>query len=134
MVVVGYYFRFSLSYRNIVKTLRDRGITVHHTTIMRLIDGREADSVNYARRIIAEYGDVIKSVTCDDGSEFSELSSVLTGAAAVYYVHPYRSSERGTNEAHNKMVRRDFPKGKSLDVSSLAAVTRVEDKLNRLPR
>ena len=35
LVAVGYYFRFSLSYRDIVGLLRDRGITVHHTTVMR---------------------------------------------------------------------------------------------------
>lgn len=37
LVVVGYYFRFSLSYRDIVEILRDRGITVHHTTVMRWV-------------------------------------------------------------------------------------------------
>ena len=37
LVVVGYYFRFSLSYRDIVELLRDRGITVHHTTVMRWV-------------------------------------------------------------------------------------------------
>ena len=37
MVAVGYYFRFNLSYRDVVEILRDRGITVHHTTIMRWV-------------------------------------------------------------------------------------------------
>lgn len=37
LVVVGYYFRFSLSYRDIVEILRDRGLTVNHTTIMRWV-------------------------------------------------------------------------------------------------
>ena len=37
LVAVGYYFRFSLSYRDIVEILRDRGITVHHTTVMRWV-------------------------------------------------------------------------------------------------
>lgn len=36
-VAVGYYFRFNLSYRDVVEILRDRGITVHHTTIMRWV-------------------------------------------------------------------------------------------------
>ena len=35
IVAVGYYFRFSLSYRDIVELLRDRGVSVHHTTVMR---------------------------------------------------------------------------------------------------
>lgn len=37
LVAVGYYFRFSLSYRDLVEILRDRGIVVHHTTIMRWV-------------------------------------------------------------------------------------------------
>ena len=37
LVAVGYYFRFNLSYRDVVEILRDRGITVHHTTIMRWV-------------------------------------------------------------------------------------------------
>ncbi|KZU81080.1 Mobile element protein [Lactiplantibacillus plantarum] len=37
LAAVGYYFRFSLSYRDVVEILRDRGITVHHTTVMRWV-------------------------------------------------------------------------------------------------
>ena len=103
--------------------------------LMRLIDGRDADSVNYAMRgIVKEYGDIIKTVTADNGSEFAELESVLDGVATVYYAHPYRSSERGTNEAHNRMIRRDFPKGESLDAVSPSAVAETEHRLNHLPR
>jgi len=51
----------------------------------------------------------MKSVTADNGAEFSEVGAVLTGVANLYYAHPYRSSERGTNEAHNRMIRRDVP-------------------------
>lgn len=35
LVAVDYYFRFSLSYRDVVEILRDRGIIIHHTTVMR---------------------------------------------------------------------------------------------------
>ena len=44
LVAVGYYFRFSLSYRDIVEILRDRGITVHHTTIMHWLRKRRPDA------------------------------------------------------------------------------------------
>lgn len=37
LVAVGYYFRFSLSYRDVVEILRDRGIIIHHTTVMRWV-------------------------------------------------------------------------------------------------
>lgn len=37
LVAVGYYFRFSLSYRDVVEILRDRRNIVHHTTVMRWV-------------------------------------------------------------------------------------------------
>ncbi|MFC6259740.1 IS30 family transposase [Levilactobacillus fujinensis] len=103
--------------------------------IIRLIDGRDADSVAYAMQaIIAEYGSIIKSVTTDNGPEFTTLSQVMASVAPVYFTHPYTSSERGTNEVHNRMVRRDFPKGESLDAVSPADVAKTAEKLNNMPR
>lgn len=37
LAAVGYYSRFSLSYRDIVELFWDRGITVHHTTVLRWV-------------------------------------------------------------------------------------------------
>ncbi|MDP1459999.1 IS6 family transposase [Bacillus wiedmannii] len=37
LVAVGYYCRFSLSYRDVSKLLRERGVSVHPTTIMRWV-------------------------------------------------------------------------------------------------
>ncbi|PGC45981.1 IS6 family transposase [Bacillus toyonensis] len=39
LVAVGYYCRFSLSYRDVSELLRERGISVHPTIIMRWIYG-----------------------------------------------------------------------------------------------
>lgn len=103
--------------------------------ILRLIDGRDTDSVNYElAKICQEYGSIMKSVTADNGAEFSEVGAVLTGVADLYYAHPYRSSERGTNEAHNRMIRRDVPKGLSMDILGPHDIQAVESKLNNLPR
>jgi IS30 family transposase len=53
-----------------------------------LIDGRDADSVNHAiRAIVKDHGDIIKTITADNGSEFADLSNVLDGVADVYYAH-----------------------------------------------
>ncbi|PHF95281.1 IS6 family transposase, partial [Bacillus toyonensis] len=35
LVAVGYYCRFSLSYRDVSEILKERGVSVHPTTIMR---------------------------------------------------------------------------------------------------
>ncbi|MBJ8030158.1 IS6 family transposase [Bacillus cereus group sp. N21] len=37
LVAVGYYCRFSLSYRNVSEILKERGVFVHPTTIMRWV-------------------------------------------------------------------------------------------------
>lgn len=37
LVVVGYYCRFSLSYRDVSEILEERGVSVHPTTIMRRV-------------------------------------------------------------------------------------------------
>ncbi|WP_257141427.1 IS6 family transposase [Bacillus wiedmannii] len=37
LVAVGYYCRFSLSYRDVTEILKERGISVHPTTIMRWV-------------------------------------------------------------------------------------------------
>uniref|UniRef100_UPI0031331B9B IS30 family transposase n=1 Tax=Levilactobacillus sp. HBUAS70063 TaxID=3109359 RepID=UPI0031331B9B len=103
--------------------------------IMRLIDSREADSVAYAMRDIKrQYGSVIKSITSDNGPEFTTLTAVMADTAPVYFAHPYTSNERGTNEVHNRMIRQDLPKGMSFDTISPAQVTSVSDRLNKLPR
>ena len=54
----------------------------------------------------------IKSITADNGSEFSLLSE-LEGID-VYFAHAYSSHERGTNENFNGLLREFIPKGKSL--------------------
>ena len=34
---VGYYLRYNISYRDLVEMMRDRGIFVHHTNLMRWV-------------------------------------------------------------------------------------------------
>ena len=103
--------------------------------IMRLIDSREADSVAHAMKAIKhEYGTIIKSITSDNGPEFATLTASMADVAPVYFAHPYTSSERGTNEVHNRMIRHDLPKGISFDTISPAKVKQVSERLNGLPR
>jgi len=39
LVAVGYYWRFSLSYRDVSEILKEYGVSVLHTTIMRWVHG-----------------------------------------------------------------------------------------------
>ena len=87
---------------------------------------------------IAQYGDkykeIFKSLTGDNGSEFANLAKLESMGIAVYYTHPYTSCEKGTNECHNKMLRRFIPKGKSISDYSADDILFFADTINNLPR
>jgi IS30 family transposase len=103
------------------------------------IDRKTAECVKQALLALKQtYGStfskVFKTITADNGSEFSELSHALESNQEVYYAHPYASSERGTNERHNGLIRRFIPKGKSIDDIDETLIAYVENWCNTLPR
>lgn len=54
------------------------------------------------------------TITADNGPEFTALNTAFAGTETeIFYAHPYTSCDRGTNEAHNRMIRQDFPKNLS---------------------
>jgi IS30 family transposase len=78
---------------------------------------------------------VFKTITSDNGLEFSELSKLEeTGETKVYFAHPYTSCERGTNERHNGLLRRFIPKSKRIDGYSFDEIAFVSNWCNTLPR
>lgn len=77
---------------------------------------------------------IFKSITSDNGSEFSTLSKLEEQEIKIYFTHPYSAFERGTNERHNGLIRRFIPKGKSINDYSIDAIVRIEEWMNTLPR
>lgn len=103
------------------------------------IDGKASDPVNQALATIRaaagkNFELLFKTITSDNGTEFSGLSEVLEGVTEVYFTHPYSSWERGTNENHNGIIRRFIPKGSRISDVSLSTIRRVQDWMNNLPR
>jgi len=108
--------------------------------IIRKIPNQTSESImNALKTLVIDAGDlfstVFKSITADNGSEFSKLSILedLT-ETKIYFAHPYTSCERGTNERHNGLIRRFIPKGKSLCNYSIDAIAKVQNWCNTLPR
>src|SRR5699024_10091854 len=103
---------------NALLTLTERKTRREHII---KIDQKSVHSVDEAiQKIKQTYGNLFqtafKTITSDNGSEFSELvKSVDCEQIEVYYTHPYTSCERGTNERHNGLIRRFIPKGKSIN-------------------
>lgn len=104
-----------------------------------LLDDQDHDSVDYAiNQLQKEFGklfpQVFKTITSDNGSEFSNLALGLQGVTDVYFARPYAPYERGSNERHNGLLRRYIPKGKAISDYSTEAIQRIYQTLNNLPR
>jgi IS30 family transposase len=77
-----------------------------------------------------------RTITYDRGSEFAwwdEMEKYLTGTK-IYFAHPHRPWERGTNERTNGLIRRYFPKGKRFATITNDDVAKVVWRLNHRPR
>lgn len=103
------------------------------------IDGKQScHVVNALRRLIKETGDafpkIFKSITADNGPEFSDLSECLKGLSEVYFTHPYASWERGTKENQHRFIRRHIHKGIPISTVTASTVHKIQEWMNRYPR
>ena len=99
---------------------------------LRVVD-HSASAVTHAiQKLKQEFGthfsDVFKTITADNGSEFAELSAQQTISTQVYFTHPFSSWEKGTNECHNRMLRRFIPKGKNISDYSIDEIGRASGR------
>jgi len=122
---------------SVILTLTERK-TRHE--LLFLLDAKDSTAVNEALLELKNYyGEqvckVFRTITADNGSEFSGLSEILQQLGIeVYFTHPYSSWERGTNERHNGLIRRFIPKGKAIKDFSAGTIKRIQKWLNNLPR
>ncbi|MBE6409617.1 MAG: IS30 family transposase [Akkermansiaceae bacterium] len=80
-------------------------------------------------------------MTCDNGVEFQDFKGIEQSVYSkkkkrtkVYFVHPYSSFERGSNENANRLIRRFLPKGTTFDELSQRVVQRLARGMNKIPR
>lgn len=111
--------------------------------IFKMPDHKAATVVRYMNKLEKRFGKrfrkVFKSITVDNGVEFSDFNglekSIYGGKrTSVYYCHPYSSSERGSNERLNREIRRLIPKGTDLTTISDTRIKAVEAWVNGYPR
>lgn len=104
------------------------------------IPGKRAQDVMKALEEIrqacgARWNQIFKTITTDNGSEFSLLSNVeRVSETLVYFAHPYTSCEKGSIERHNGLIRRFLPKGRRMDQYTMEHLAKVEAWCNSLPR
>jgi len=75
------------------------------------------------------------TITCENGSEFADYQEIAEELNTdVYFVHPYASWERATNENMNGLARQYFPKGSDFSKITDEKAQFVENLLNSRPR
>ncbi|WP_295056947.1 IS30 family transposase [Ruminococcus sp.] len=77
---------------------------------------------------------IFKTIKGDNGSEFAQIAELEGKGLQIYFTYPYSSWEKGTNECHNKMLRRFIPKGKAISDYSADDILFFSDIINNLPR
>lgn len=75
-----------------------------------------------------------KSVTTDNGKENSKHKTLHLIEIKTYFADPYSSWQRGTNEYHNGLLRRYFPKGTDFRKVSDEDLQDVVFEINSRPR
>jgi len=105
-------------------------------TVIAKLTGKQADLL--ARTAIQQLEplkDKVKTITLDNGLEFSAHEAVADGLdAKIYFAHPYASWERGINENTNGLIRQYFPKGTDFNKISDEDIEFVMKRLNNRPR
>lgn len=80
-----------------------------------------------------------RSITTDNGPEFLEyeqlINSIFGGKRFdIWYCHSYAAWEKGTNENHNRMIRRWFPKGTDFSKVKSGEIAALQNWMNGYPR
>jgi IS30 family transposase len=113
--------------------------------IIKIKGSRQSEILQSINDLEVKYGagfiNKFKTITFDNGVEFLdweaiEGSSLKEGIkrTQVYFAHPYSAWERGSNENHNRMIRRFIPKGRSIAAVTEDEVNKIENWMNNYPR
>ena len=112
--------------------------------IIKLADKRAESVAKAIDKLEKKYKKIFytkfKTITFDNGAEFRNWESLEKSCRRkdkrieVYYAHPYRSGERGSNENGNRLIRRFIPKGTDITSISEEFIQYIEDWINNYPR
>lgn len=99
-----------------------------------LIRSRKSEEITRKTTYLLNPNEV-RTITNDNGKEFSGHKEVAAKLSCqVYFCTPYCSSERGTNENTNGLIRRTYPKGTDFRRIKESDFQKVIEKLNNTPR
>lgn len=106
--------------------------------VLKVQDKTAAETVNAVRRLKryfgADFSQLFRTITFDNGSEFADQTGVEKTGVMVFYAHPSAPHERGSNENANRLLRRIFPKGQTLQKVTQKQAAAAQHFANHYPR
>lgn len=90
-------------------------------------------------RTMPDFKERFQIITTDNGPEFleyQELQRSIHGGKRfhLYYCHSYAAWEKGSNENHNRMIRRWYPKGTDFSKVNVKEIAALQNWMNGYPR
>ncbi len=119
--------------KSVVLTIIDRRTNMFFQTKVR--SKSPALVAEAAYRILLPFKGILKTITTDNGVEFSHhvwLSRKL--GVKIYFADPFCSGQKGAVENANKLLRQYFPKGTDFNLVEQSELDAVQMKINRRPR
>lgn len=104
--------------------------------IIKKLPTKTANAVTQAlTKIVSGYPPgTFRTLTVDNGAEFSAYDTMKTIVPEIYYCHPFSSWERGSNENANRLIRRYLPKGMDLSATTQAECDAIAETINAMHR
>lgn len=104
--------------------------------LMAKTDGTKATSIKTKMiNMLASYKSLVKTITSDNGKEFTEHQNIAKKLDAdFFFAHPYSPWQRGLNEYQNKLIRQYLPKKTDFNTITQQTINMIISKLNNRPR
>jgi transposase, IS30 family len=78
---------------------------------------------------------MVESITFDNGAEFNYHRAIEYYLnTTVYFAKPYQSSQRGTDENTNGLIRQFIPKPSAISLVDDEQIKKIQYLLNSRPR
>jgi IS30 family transposase len=119
-------------HKGAIITLNDRASGV---VWMGKTNSKDADEVKEKlAEMLEEIRPYIKSITGDNGKEFSGHQYITDEYCDFYFANPYSPWERGSNENLNGLIRQYIPKKSNFEDYTDEDIKAIQNKLNNRPR
>lgn len=101
-----------------------------------LPNGKNAEGVSDKMiELFLPYKNSVKSITMDNGGEFSMHEKVAKKLnAKTFFADPYSSWQKGQIEYTNKLIRQYYPKTDEINEFNIKNIKEIQRKINRRPR